>query len=67
MGPGSDAGPICSFSATSDPNTVVDVQIYPDAQSLAQPKGHIRLTIDDMRHKMRPVAGQISSHACRSD
>jgi len=31
MGQGADAGTICSYSATTDPSTVVSVQLYTDA------------------------------------
>ena len=38
MGPGADAGTICSYSATADPSTVVYVQLYTDTQSMGAAK-----------------------------
>jgi hypothetical protein len=38
MGQGADAGTICSYSATTDPSTVVYVQLYTDAQSMGAAK-----------------------------
>jgi hypothetical protein len=38
MGPGTDAGTICSYSATADPSTVVYVQLYTDTQSMGAAK-----------------------------
>jgi hypothetical protein len=38
MGPGTNAGTICSYSATADPSTVVYVQLYTDTQSMGAAK-----------------------------